>query len=468
MSQRRLRLSPNGRVALQRGLAAIRREFQVPDGFPDHVLAAARTAVGRSPTSASHVDRTDLEFITLDPATSTDLDQAFVLESSGDELLLRYAIADVGWFVQAGDVLDVEAFRRGLTRYLPDGKASLYPAVLSEQAASLLPDGPRPAVVFIVRLGPDGVPRLDGVERAIVHSRAKLVYDRVGSGDLPPELDTWAAWMAHGDAMRGAARVDPPEQEIDVDADGGYQLAFRPRLASEAANASMSLATNMAVGTALLAARTGLFRVMDEPDARAVGRLRHTARAMGIDWPKDRSLADTERSLRPDDPRDAALMLAIRRAGGGARYEGFRDGVVPWHAAMAATYSHATAPLRRLQDRHVVLAALAVANGRPVPDEVSSAFDALPEVMADADRQANQIDRAVLDLVEAALLLGHEGDVFDAVVTDVDDRGARIQLPEPAVVARVTARGVEPGDAVRVRLVAADPLERRVEFTRVS
>ena len=60
-------------------------------------------------------------------------------------------------------------------------------------------------------------------------------------------------------------------------------------------------------------------------------------------------------------------MLAIRRAGDGASYVPFRDGAVPWHAAMAATYAHATAPLRRLADRYVVRAALAIANGQRVP-----------------------------------------------------------------------------------------------------
>ena len=62
--------------------------------------------------------------------------------------MLHYAIADVGFFVRPGDALDQEAWRRGVTVYMPDERARLYPATLSEGAASLLPDGPRPAVVF--------------------------------------------------------------------------------------------------------------------------------------------------------------------------------------------------------------------------------------------------------------------------------------------------------------------------------
>jgi len=69
---------------------------------------------------------------------------------------VSYAIADVGWFVHPGDALDVEAFDRGVTVYLPDQRATLYPTALSEGAASLLPNVDRAAVVFIVRIASDG------------------------------------------------------------------------------------------------------------------------------------------------------------------------------------------------------------------------------------------------------------------------------------------------------------------------
>jgi VacB/RNase II family 3'-5' exoribonuclease len=461
-----MRTSIDHSVEIDTGLDVIRRELQIPGDFPAEVEQAARDAVDRGP-GPDHVDRTDLPFVTLDPADATDLDQALHLERSGDDLLLRYAIADVGWFVRPGDALDREAWRRGTTMYVPNGKAPLHPTVLSEGAASLLPDGPRPAVVFVVRLGPDGTPRLDGVERALVRSRAKLAYDRVTDGDLPDDLPEFARRMAAADERRGAGRLEAPEQEVEHD-DGGYRISFRPRLASEDHNAALSLATNLAVATALHDAGTGLFRVMDEPDARQVKRLRHTARAMGIDWPNGMDLVAFERTLRGDDPRHAAMILAVRRAGGGARYVPYESGVVPWHAAMAATYAHATAPLRRLADRHVVLASLAVANGKSVPDEVQAAFAELPAVMSKADALGNRLDRLVIDLVEAVVLQGEVGRTFDAIVTDVDDRGARIQLCDVAVVARVDASGVEPGERIIAKLVAASPQERSVTFERVA
>lgn len=451
---------------LAEGLAAIRTQFQVPAAYPPAALAEAEAAARRVPDA--HADRTALPFVTLDPASSTDLDQAFAIEAAGGDLLLHYAIADVGWFVTPGGAIDREVWERGTTTYLPDGKAGLHPPVLAEGAASLLPDGPRPAVVFTTRVAPDGAVRLEGAERAVVRSRAKLAYDSVHDADLPGQFPELARRIAAAEQQRGAARVDPPEQEVERGSDGRFALRLRPLLESERRNAALSLATNMAVADALLAAGTGLFRVMAAPDARAIGRLRQTARAFGLDWPGKASLEAFERSLDPADPRQAAFLLAVRRAGNGASYEPFRAGVRPWHAAMAATYVHATAPLRRLADRFVVEAALAVANGKPVPDHVAAAFPLLPAVMARADARSGQIERAVIDLAEAAILEGREGEIFAAVVTDLGEQGARIQLCDLPVVARTTARGVAPGDPLRVRLVAADPERRSVRFERVS
>ncbi len=451
---------------LVEGLRGIRRQFKVPTDFPADVLQAADDAAKRSPTE--HVDRTDWPFVTLDPATSTDLDQAFHIETTGDDVLLHYAIADVAWFVDTGGRLDQEAWERGTTQYLPDGKAGLYPPVLAEGVASLLPDGPRPAIVFHVRVAGDGQSKLDGVERSVIRSRAKLAYETVQPDELPDAFPELARRIALAEDARGAARIEALEQEVHATGQGGYDISFRPRLQSEDDNAAMSLATNLAVAELLFAAGTGLFRVMPEPDARAEQRLRHTAKALGIDWQAETNLVDFERSLDGKTAKPAALLMAIRRAGGGASYVPFSAGRRPWHSAMAATYAHATAPLRRLADRYVVMGALAIANGRPLPEEIAAAFPQLPVVMGRADDTANQIERAVIDLAEVALLSAQTQRTFTAVVTDVDDRGARIQLCDLPVVSRVEAHHVEPGDELRVRVVSTDVPGRAAELERVA
>ena len=383
-------------------------------------------------------------------------------------MILHYAIADVGWFVRPGDALDVEAFERAVTVYLPDRRSPLYPPTLSEGAASLLPDVDRPAVVFTVRVASDGTTSLDGVERAVVRNHAKLAYDAVAPDDLPAGFDELYRRIEAAEIARGAPRVEFPEQEIDRTDDGHYVLRFRPRLVSEEQNAALSLATNLAVAQVLYDAGTGLFRVMPDVDERRYRRLRHTARAFGLDWADGVDFAAFERSLPRDDPRTSAFLVAVRRAAGGASYASFDPRARPWHSAVAATYAQATAPLRRLQDRYVIEAALAVANGKPVPDDVDAAYSELPAAMAQGEQRANRAEREALDLAEAVVMTGREGEIFDAVVVDESDRGIDIQIGDPAVLARIVTRNVDPGDDVRVRLVSTDIERRTVVFERVS
>jgi exoribonuclease R len=80
--------------------------------------------------------------------------------------------------------------------------------------------------------------------------------------------------------------------------------------------------------------------------------------------------------------------------------------------------------------------------------------------MAAAGRRAGTVERGVVDLVEAALLAGREGDVFDAVVVDE----GLVQLAEPAVRGRLTGHAPEPGSDVSVRLTLADVATRKVTF----
>jgi exoribonuclease R len=450
---------------LGEGLAEIRAQFAVPDGFPPEVDAEAQRT-SRRPFDG-HLDWTEQHFVTLDPATSTDLDQAFVIERAGSDLLLHYALADIGWFVPRGGALEAEAWKRGVTLYLPDGRARLYPPVLSEGVASLLPDGPRPAIVASVRCAPDGTVTLDGMTRAVVHSRAKLAYDTIDVSAVP-HLADFAARMRRGEDARGAARIDPPEQEVERDEDGRFVLAFQPWLPSEEANAALSLAANIAIAQALFAARTGVFREMPPPDERALTRLRHTARALGLTWPDNATFAQFERTVDPRTRSGAAFQLAARRISGMAHYAPYEPGHVPWHAALGATYTHATAPMRRLADRYVLEAALELAGGPALDSDKGDLFARLATAMDRADAREAQVDRAVIELAETALLAGREGEVFAAVVTELDERGARIQLCDLPVLARVDTNGIVAGDAIRVRLLTAEPARRTSRFERVS
>ncbi|MFF8862156.1 RNB domain-containing ribonuclease [Streptomyces sp. NPDC015139] len=474
MPCRRIRVTGAPEAPLRAALAALRAGLGVPEDFPPEVLAEAeRAAKAPAPPPC---DATDIPFFTLDPPTSTDLDQATHLSRRGTGHRVRYAIADVAAFVAPGGALDAEAHRRVNTLYFPDEKVPLHPVVLSEGAASLLPDRTRPAVLWTIDLDGEGRTLAVDVRRALVRSRAKLDYAGVqraidaGTAEEPVALLREVGTARERlEVERGGISLNVPEQEI-TEHDHTYELGYRAPLPADGWNAQLSLLTGMAAAELMLAHGTGILRTLPAAPDGAVARLRRTATALHIDWPHHVSYAALIRTLDPREPRHAAFLQECTTLLRGARYTPFRDGVLPpitTHSAVAAPYAHCTAPLRRLADRHAAEICLAAAAGQDPPDWVLAALDALPRRMAEGAQLAGTVERECVDIVEAALLKDRVGDVFDGCVVDVEEHRptvGTVQLESPAVVGRIEGERLPLGERLRVRLTQADPRTSKILF----
>jgi exoribonuclease R len=476
VSSRRLRVSAPAAAILASQFADVRRELNVPSGFPDEVRAEAATAA--PPADLGYEDATDIDFLTIDPAGSVDLDQAMHLARTPSGYRFDYAIADVAAFVRPGGALDTESRGRGETLYSPDTRTPLYPAELSEGSASLLPDQTRPAVLWTFDLDARGEPVKTAVRRARVRSRQRLDYVGVQAmldeGRAPEQivlLREIGVLRRQRERDRGGVSLDVPEQEVNPDPAGGWRLEFRATLPCEDWNAQLSLLTGMAAARLMLDGGVGLLRTLPPPWPSAIASLRRSALALGVAWPHHASYQQVVGGLDGSKPVEAAILALATVLLHGAGYASF-DGIPPeqpLHSAVAAPYAHATAPLRRLADRYVNEVCLALSAGVPVPAWAREQLPALPALMASADHRSHELERAMIDLAEAVTLSGRIGEVFAATVVEVreahDDHPARstVQLKDPAVRARCS--GTLPlGQEVSVRLVTADPQTRTVAF----
>ena len=454
MPARRIRVNPA--TAMREGFEAVRREAGVPAEFPADVQAEASVAAGRR----FDRDRVDVPFVTIDPPGARDLDQALHIERHGDGHRVRYAIADPGAFIEPGGALDHDTHARALTVYAPDHNVPMHPLALSEGAASLLPEEWRPAVLWTLDLDSSGELAATEFSRVEVRSVAQHTYEDVPA-ELKRLLEEVGERRAAIERARGGVSLAVPEQEVVREGEA-WTTRFRVPLSTEQWNAQISLLTGMAAAKLMLDAGYGVLRTQPRPSERAFARLRRQAHVLGADWPAKTSYADFVRGLDPTAPTQAALLDAAAEVGRGANYTAF-DGAPPpepEHFAIAAPYAHATAPLRRVQDRYVTECCLAACSGSSPPDWVRAALPGLPKEMEAGARRAHAVERGVVDLVEAVLLSGREGERFDAVV--IDDQ--LVQLREPPVRAELAAGCPAPGSEVTVRLERADPATRTVTF----
>jgi len=482
---RRLRLHDASAGTLQSAFDAVRTELAIPGDFPDDVMAAANAAAAAP--RLPDLDRTDIEFVTIDPPGSLDLDQAVHVAREGDGYRVSYAIADVAAFVTVGDPIDISAKTRGVTFYAPDGRRLLYPGVLSEGAASLLAGEVRPALLWSMHVDASGEGTSVDVARARVRSREQLTYTQVqadldaarASGSLQLLAEV-GKLRERRERARGAVNLPLPEQDVVASSDGQrLSLEFRAPQPVEGWNAQISLMTGMAAADLMMYAQVGILRTLPPADPHSLRMLHRIAKAMGVGWPAEMTYPDFIHSLDPANPRHAAIVTASTAVLRGAGYTAF-DGEVPAqpeHSALASVYAHVTAPLRRLVDRYAGEVCVAICAGLAVP---ASTLAALPDVavaMQRADRLSSKYDRACVDAVEAAVLAGSVGQVFDGVVVELDAarpaaageaapavRTGTVQLSEPAVMAKVTGAGLPLGEYTKVRLTEADVAARRVRF----
>ncbi|MFC3299886.1 RNB domain-containing ribonuclease [Arthrobacter agilis] len=471
---------------LTESLRNLREELGVREEFPAYVLREAEAAV------ASHrlppQDLRDLPFLTIDPPGSTDLDQAVHLarrpdgDTPGYEV--HYAIADVPLFVAPGGAIDTEARLRGQTLYAPDGRISLHPELVSEGAASLLPDQDRPAFVWHFVLDTDAVVQSVTVGRAVVRSRRQLTYGEVQTAIDDATADEQLVLLREiglrriqQELDRGGASLNLPRQEITHDGES-YGILTEPALACEDWNAQISLMTGMAAAQIMIDGRIGILRTMPEPDDAALGRFRRQSEALEHPWPAGVAYGAFLRTLDVTDPPQLALMHAAASLFRGAGYTAF-DGEVPEaviQSAIAAPYAHTTAPLRRLVDRFVLVTCASLSAGQDVPQWVRSALPELNSLMASSNQTASRLDSGAMDAVQAALLSNRIGEAFSAVVLQgsppaVEDAPGKqaprlsgtVQVTEPPLEATCYGELVA-GERVTVILLEADIGRRRLRF----
>ncbi|WP_420808249.1 RNB domain-containing ribonuclease [Arthrobacter ruber] len=479
---------------LTESLRALREELEIREDFPPEVLGEAEEAVAASGLPPE--DLRALPFLTIDPPGSTDLDQAVHLarlpgtpandgtQDTPDGYEVRYAIADVPLFVRPGGAIDREARLRGQTLYAPDGRISLHPEVVSENAASLLPDRDRPAFVWHFRLDAGAQVQSVTVRRATVRSRRQLTYAQVqtdidaGTADeqllLLREIGTLRIQQ---ELDRGGASLNLPRQEITHDGES-YAIVTEPALPCEDWNAQISLMTGMAAARMMIDGGIGILRTMPEPDDGALAKFRRQSEALEHPWPEDMPYGAFLRTLDVADPRQLALMHAAASLFRGAGYTAF-DGRVPdavVQSAIAAPYAHTTAPLRRLVDRFVLVTCASLCAGEEVPDWVRAALPDLNALMASSNQTASRLDSGAMDAVQAALLSNRIGEAFSAVVLQgsppaVEDAPGKqaprlsgtVQVTEPPLEAKCYGELVA-GERVTVVLLEADIARRRLRF----
>jgi len=235
-------------------------------------------AAGRTPLAAlarngqeGSLDVCDLPCISIDSATTRDVDDAFHVEAEGDGWALTLMLACPSLFWNFGGPLDKMVLHRGTSIYLPEGDCHMLPEVLGTDAYSLLAGQTRPALSVLVHVAADGTLGECEISVVQVSLAANLTYvdgqavlDAQAAGEpLPQNAATpYAEQLRLGLELArqrqtariadGAVIMDRPDPVIRLEGEGA-DVRVEVGLDYQASDAQMLVAEMMILASAAVA-----------------------------------------------------------------------------------------------------------------------------------------------------------------------------------------------------------------------
>jgi exoribonuclease R len=432
-----------------------------------------------------------LHWSSVDNRESRDLDQIEVAERLADgSIRIRIGVADVEGLVPIGSPADQHAAVNTTSVYTGVAVFPMLPERLSTDLTSLNEGQDRLAVVIEFDVAHDGALGKASVYNAVVHNKAKLVYDAVGlwleekgpapaaiaaSSELHDQLrmqDEAAQRLRLARSIAGALDFESVEASPVVVNGKVVDLAVARRNRARDMIEDFMVAANRSVATYLIERGSpSLRRVVREPKR----------------WDRIVALAAELGEVLPEKPNNVSLsaFLARRRVADPEHFPDLSLSVVKLlgpgiyvlerrlgdrremgHFGLAvADYVHSTAPNRRFADlvTQRMLRAATSGGARPYTDQQ---LTEIASRCTERGEAARKVERTMRKVAGASMLEERVGESFAAIVTASSPKGIYARVLNPPVEGRIVrgGRGLDVGDTVRLKLVVADPMRGYIDF----
>ncbi|MEM7603739.1 MAG: RNB domain-containing ribonuclease [Myxococcota bacterium] len=459
------------RDSAEAALYAVAKDQRLDPAFSPAVQAEVQRWVA-SPGLDELEGWEHLPFVTIDGASSMDLDQAVYVEADGEGHVVHYALADAGYYVRRGSALFAEALTRGASYYLPGIMVPMLPRALSEGLVSLNPGVARRALMFSMRLDERGECTETRVERVRIRSHGKLSFEGVqafydggeGFGDaIDASLRALVVVGKHRMALaqtRGVVRYRRQSMEAKLDERGvRFTATVDARLAVEQYNEQVSLLCNME-GARLLAKSAkqdknveAIYRAHPPPSDEKLQTLENTlesiARSHGLGdkwrWKRsgERPLFEYLQAL-PAEGAEGRIASAIHRQAVMANVRSsFQANPASHHGVGAALYARFSSPMREIVGvfLHQELIEALEGEGNQDAELHARVIDAANGAKAKQRAASNEGNRLVLDQIFADCEAS--GRPIPAVLMGVSRGRAYVRLDDPPIDAKVYLKGTD-------------------------
>jgi ribonuclease R len=491
------------------------KSILINNGFPlefsPEAMAIADDAAAQMHDGLTWPDRRDFRgqtTFTIDPATARDFDDALSVTRLPDgNLEIGVHIADASHYLVAGTALDHEAFARATSVYLVDRALPMLPEVLSGDVCSLKPFTDRLtfSVVFVFDLQRVKVIST-WIGKSVIHSNHRYTYEEAQvildkkEGLFFPELDQLnniAQSLRKTRFQHGSIGFESPEYQFELDPASGKPMGLKEKIRKDShlLIEEYMLLANKAVAEYIHAKEKNqdtipfVYRIHDVPDTEKLRDLAAFAKELGFDFrmntPKEisNSLNLLYEKSQENETLKVLAPLGIR-AMAKAAYSTHNIG----HYGLAFDfYSHFTSPIRRYSDilAHRILAECLTKVTRVNKTKLEEDC----KHISNQERKAMEAERESVRYFQLLYIQDHVGTEFDGLISGLIDRGIFVELIDNHVEGFIPFEKMAGrfqlsdnrlkafssgglsfaiGEKIRVKVMAADMTQRRVELAWVN
>ncbi|XEC94818.1 ribonuclease R [Paenibacillus tarimensis] len=502
-------------------ILSIIRKHQLPEGFPDDVMAEAEAA----PDSITEEEivqqgRRDLRgrtIVTIDGEDAKDLDDAVNVERlENGNYLLGVHIADVSYYVREKSALDQEAFRRGCSVYLVDRVIPMLPHRLSNGICSLNPQVDRLTMSCEMEFDAKTLKRVrHDVFTSVIKTKERMTYSNVRKIlvdedeelkaryadliDMFKLMEELAMKLRKKRMKRGAIDFDFQESKVIVDEQGKpVDIIKRERSVAEQIIEEFMLVANETVAEHFHWLRVPfLYRIHEDPDSEKLMNFVAFAANFGYVI-KGKSNTIHPRSLQTlleeikGAKEETVISTMMLRSMKQAKYDAQSLG----HFGLAAEfYSHFTSPIRRYPDLviHRVIREV-LENGGALPEHRHEALEArMPDIAqhsSERERTAVEAERDTDKLKKCEFMVDKVGEEFEGIISSVTSFGMFVELENTveglirlsdltddyyhfhelhmALIGERTSKVYRIGDEVKIRVARVDMNDHNIDFEMVD
>ena len=499
-------------------MLSVIKEFDLPNEFPSFVKEEAEK-ISQKINEKDIKNRRDIRenvIFTIDGEDAKDLDDAICVRKTEEgNYILDVHIADVSYYVKENSKIDKEAIKRGTSVYMFDRVIPMLPFELSNGICSLNAGQDRFALSCSMEIDKKGNVVSSDVYKSVIRVTERMTYINVNKiiNNLDEKVtEKYSKYISYFKLMeelaiilknkrlaQGYLNLEIPESKIVLDENGRaievkkYETTF----ANEIIEQFMLTANETIAEKFFWLEAPFIYRVHEEPEYEKIEETNKFLYNIGekIKVNKDnirpKAFSDVLEKLKGTEYEKVISTLILRTLKI-AKYESNNKG----HFGIASKYyCHFTSPIRRYPDLfiHRVISEYLEKNYNLEQEritELEAKATKYAESSSDAEKIATKAERDAEDIKKAEFMEDKIGEEYLGIVSSITSFGMFVELESTieglirfenmgneyfiydenrkTLVGERTNRVFKIGDQVKIRVIEANKMLRKIAFELVS